>query len=123
MIVRIKFGRGPVPGNAQGKNRGLALALAALLVPASLMAYIVGFWRLTSDIGMTREFAIGGVFSHWQIWIAAAVVLHMAVYALNRYGRDGEFHLPRVLHVRFKDAAPPPKGPSSHEGAPRAKAS
>ena len=123
MIVRIKFGRGPSPGNTRGKNRRLAHALGALLIPASLMAYVLGFWRLTSDIGVTREFALGGVFSHWQVWIPAAVALHITASVLNRYGRGGDFHLPRVLLVRFGDA-PPPDGPSSRERSPRrAKAS
>lgn len=101
MIVRINFGQGRAVRNAEGKNRHLALACAALLAPMSLMAYVLGLWRLTSDIGMTREFALGGVFSHWQIWIAAGVTLHIAASVLNRYGRGGELHWPRALSFQF----------------------
>ena len=101
MIVRINLGQGRAVRNAKGKNRHLALACAALLAPVSLMAYVLGLWRLTSDLGMTREFAIGGILSHWQIWIAAGVTLHLAASALNRYGRGGGLHLPRVLSFRF----------------------
>ena len=101
MIVRINLGQGRPVRNAAGKNRHPALACAALLAPMSLMAYVLGLWGLTSDLGVTREFAIGGVLSHWQIWIAAGVTLHIAAYVLNRYGRGGELHLPRALSFRF----------------------
>ena len=72
MIVRVHIPQGQALRKARGKNRQLALACGALLIPASLMAYVLGFWRLSSDIGMTREFAIHGLFSHWQIWIASS---------------------------------------------------
>src|SRR5438309_2013653 len=78
MIVRIHLRKGQPLRRTRGKNRELALACGALLVPAALMAYVLGFWRLTSDLGMTNEFAIRGLFSHWQIWIVTAVVLHVA---------------------------------------------
>jgi len=113
MIVRIKLGRGHAFRRTHGKNRHLALAGGALLIPASLMAYVLGFWRLTSDIGVTREFAIGGLFSHWQVWICLAATLHIAATVLNRYGRGGEFHLPRVLMIHFGAAADPPEDPAT----------
>jgi len=115
MIVRIQLGQGRGPRKSAGKNRHLALAAGALLIPAALMAYVLGFWRLASDIGVTREFAIGGLFSHWQIWIFMAAVLHIAATVLNRYGRGGQFHLPNALTIHFGA-----RGPS--DGA-RAKAS
>jgi len=116
MIVRIKLSQGRSHRNTAGKNRQLALAFASLLIPASLMAYVLGFWRLTSDLRMTREFAIGGLFSHWQIWIFVGVTMHIASSVLSRYGRGGEFHLPRVLMVRFGVAAHPPDDPGASPG-------
>lgn len=118
MIVRINLGQGRVVRKFEGKNRHIALACAALLVPMSLMAYVLGLWSLTSDLGMTREFAIAGILSHWQIWIAAGVTLHVTASVLNRYGRGGELHLPRALTFRF---APSQSGaPRSVEAAPPA---
>ena len=58
MVVRIRLRKGPPVTRKRGKNRHLALACGALLIPASLMAYVLGFWRLASDMGMAREFAI-----------------------------------------------------------------
>jgi len=123
MIVRIQLRKGHPLRRTRGENRQLALASGALLIPASLMAYVLGFWRLASDVGVTNEFAIRGVFSHWQIWIVTAVVLHVAAGVLSRYGRGGDFHLPSALTFRFGAAPGQPADPAAQQDAPRAKAS
>ena len=101
MIVRIKLRHGPNVSRSGGKNRHLALGAAALLAPVALMAYLLGFWRLASDVGLAGDFALGGVLSHWQVWMAAAVALHVTAWTLNRYGRGYELQLPRVLSLHF----------------------
>ena len=55
------------------------------------MATALALWRLGADLNWTGEFAIpDGLFSHWQVWFAMAVVLQLAAILLNRYGRgDG----------------------------------
>jgi hypothetical protein len=118
MIVRIKLRSGRFLRRAPGKNRHLALAGGALLIPASLMAYVLGFWRLASDIGVTGEFALRGVFSHWQIWIVTAVALQITASVLTRYGRGGDFHLPSALTFRF-GAAPQPADPADGPDGPQ----
>ncbi len=102
MIVRIKFRPGRALRKATGKNRHLALAGGALLIPVALMAYVMGFWRLASDIGVTQEFAVRGLFSHWQLWIVTAVTLHITASVLNRYGRGGDFHLAPRADLPFR---------------------
>ena len=109
MIVRIRLGRGRALRQTRGTNRGLALAAAALLVPVALMAYVLGVWRLASDLGMTGAFALRGVFSHWQVWIAVAAAAHGASSVLNRYGQSGA--LPRLFSWL----------PGSHTPGPRAR--
>jgi hypothetical protein len=101
MIVRIRLPQGRPIEPKPGKNRHIAQACGALLIPAALMAYVLGFWRLASDLGMAGEFGITGMFSHWQVWIAVAVAMQLAASALNRYGRGDGFHLPRVLMFRM----------------------
>ena len=123
MIVRIKLRQGRVLRKAPGKNRHLALAGGALLIPASLMAYVLGFWRLASDIGVTGEFALRGVFSHWQIWIVTAVALHITASVLTRYGRGGDLHLPSALTFRFGAGPQPPDPDADRQDVGRAKAS
>jgi hypothetical protein len=117
MIVRIKLRGGRIPRKAPGKNRHLALAGGALLIPASLMAYVLGFWRLASDIGVTGEFALRGMFSHWQIWIVTGVALQITASVLTRYGRGGDFHLPRALTFRFGAGPEQPRDPAAPQTA------
>jgi hypothetical protein len=109
MIARIRLRRGRPIQRRRGKNRHVALAFAALLVPASLMAYVLGFWRLLADMGIVGQFAITGVFSHWQIWIAVGVSLHLVAYSLNRYGRGGDLEIPRFLSIRTFLGRPAPE--------------
>jgi len=127
MIVRVKLRSGRILRKERGKNRHLALAGGALLIPASLMAYVLGFWRLASDIGVTGEFALRGVFSHWQIWIVTAVALQITASVLTRYGRGGDFHLPSALIFRFGAGPDQPPDPVGRQGErqdiPRAKVS
>ena len=106
MIVRIRLQWGRPIQRKRGKNRHVALALGALLVPASLMAYVLAIWRLASDMGMAGEFGITGMFSHWQIWITLGVALQVAASLLNRYGRGGNFHVPRILSFHLFPARP-----------------
>jgi hypothetical protein len=101
MIARIRLKQGGPVTRKRGKNRHLALAVGALLVPGSLMAYVLGFWRLASDMQLAGAFGITGLFSHWQIWIAMGFVLHVTASALNRYGRGGDFEMPKVLSFRL----------------------
>jgi hypothetical protein len=70
------------------------------------MAYVLGCWRLASDAGVAGDFAIGGIFSHWQIWMAAGAVLHLAAWMFNRYGRGYDLQIPRILHLPFHKSRP-----------------
>ena len=91
MIVRIRFGRGPIVVQQRRKNRRLALAAAAFLTPATLMAFVLGLWRVAADLHWTNGFAIGdGVLSHWQVWIGCGVFLQFLTWLLNRYGHGGD---------------------------------
>jgi len=73
------------------KNRRVALAMGSLLVPVTVMASALGIWRLAADLKIAGDFAIAnGLFSHWQVWIASAVVLAFVSRLLNRYGRSDD---------------------------------
>jgi hypothetical protein len=88
MRIRIRFGAGPKVRQKQRKNQHLALALAALLTPASVMAAVLAFWRLAADLKATGQFPISdGLFSHWQVWLAAAASLQLSAFVLERYGK------------------------------------
>jgi hypothetical protein len=97
MKVKFRFQEGRHISRRRGKNRRLAAAVAALLIPIALMAYVMGLWKLASDLGLASDFGIDGLFSHWQVWGAVALALTFAASALNRYGRGGELEESRVL--------------------------
>jgi len=91
MVVRIRFRKGVKLGRKRQKNRRLALILAALLPPSALAAGILAIWRIAADLNWTSSFAIPtGIFSHWQVWLGAAVGLQVCARALNRYGKSGD---------------------------------
>ncbi len=103
MVVRVKLGSGRRVAQRSRKNRHLAFGAAALLAPISLMAYVLGLWRLAADLGVAGEFTIQGIFSHWQVWMAIAVAAHASAVILNRYGRGDEQVIPTWLVPSFSD--------------------
>lgn len=90
MIVRIRLRLGPAFALSLKRNRHLASFAAGLLTPAAVVAFVLGVWRLASDLELAGEFMISsGLFSHWQVWIAMAGLLQTCASALNRFGRGG----------------------------------
>jgi hypothetical protein len=91
MVVRIRFSKGLRLGRKRQKDKRMALLLAALLPPTALTAAILAMWRIAADLNLTGSFAISsGIFSHWQVWLGAAIVLQVCARALNRYGKSGD---------------------------------
>lgn len=91
MVVRIRFAKSVKLGQKRQKNKRLALILAALLPPSALAAGLLALWRIAADLNWTNSFAIStGIFSHWQVWLLAAVALQVCARALNRYGKSGD---------------------------------
>ena len=70
--------RGPKPA-AKPLPRSLQVALrslALILVRMGFGAMAMAAWRIASDLGLPIPFVItGGMFSHWQVWFSAAVLL------------------------------------------------
>jgi len=57
--------------------------LVALVTPSAVVAFVMGLWRLTADLGWTESFPItAGFFSHWLVWIALAIGLKFGASAL-----------------------------------------
>jgi hypothetical protein len=87
MRVRIRLNPGPTVQQKPRKNRHVALALASLLTPLAVMAFVLAFWRLAADLNVTNQFPIAdGFFSHWQVWMSGAAILQLCAMGLNRYG-------------------------------------
>jgi hypothetical protein len=95
MVVRLRFRHGPKIRRKPRKNGHVALALSSLLTPAALIALTLAFWRLGTDLRVAAQFVIrDGLFSHWQVWMAIALVVQIVAVVLNRYGR-GQALLPQ----------------------------
>jgi hypothetical protein len=101
MVVRIQLRTGRPVARKLGKNRHVAYAMAALLKPPALMAYVFVAWRLGSDMGMVGEFPLGGIWSHWQVWLVLGVFTHIAAWTLNKYGSGGKLGWPSALTPRI----------------------
>jgi hypothetical protein len=102
MVVRIRFTKGPKLGQKRQTDRRMALAAGMLLTPAALIALLLAFWRIAADLNWTASFAIpSGLFSHWQVWMACAVLLQLCARMLNRYARSGEAVIPEGSKTVF----------------------
>lgn len=85
MRIRIRWTKRHQPAN--GRPKAFALALAALLTPASLVAFTMAIWRVAADLHWTGDFIISsGFLSHWQVWLIAASLLLLCASVLNRWG-------------------------------------
>lgn len=88
MIVRIRFGRGPVVTRKKGKNARIALLGGSLLTLVAICLAFMGFWRLLGDVDLASEFIYTeGLFSHWQIWLGSAGAIQYAAWRLTQYSR------------------------------------
>jgi hypothetical protein len=67
-----------------------AYLVAFLLKPTALIAFALGGWRFCADLGWTGDFMIaGGLFSHWQVWIALGFAISAAASAMGRLVAPG----------------------------------
>lgn len=120
MKIKLRFPPGATVKQASGKNRHVALAVAALMTPATLVMSVMALWRLGSDLQMMTEFPITeGVWSHWQMWLAAAAASQVATVLLNRYGKTGQMGIVKSITngFQFLFGRPQPKSrPSPRTG-------
>jgi hypothetical protein len=83
----VGLGVQPVLDRTARLSREAARAVASMLSPAAAIALVLGFWRLGADLGWTGKFAISdGLFSHWQVWFALAVILEALSSTILRAG-------------------------------------
>jgi hypothetical protein len=88
MVVKIRFGRGPVVMRRQGKNSRMAMLAASLLTLVSISCGALGLWRIGTDLNWAGDFVFSqGLLSHWQVWIGAAIAVQYGGWRLTRYAR------------------------------------
>lgn len=88
MVVKIRFGRGPVLARRKGKNSRMAVLGSYLLGLFAICFLSLGIWRLCQDVGLAGDFVFAdGFLSHWQVWMAAAALTQYCSWRLGRYAR------------------------------------
>jgi len=92
MVVRIRMKYENAVRRTVEINRQAAIVTSSLLTPISLVAWVLGGWRLLADLNLAGEFAISdGLFSHWQVWIALGIILQFAALLLQRVSRRNDY--------------------------------
>ena len=60
--------------------------LSALMGPAVFSAYAFAFWSLAANLGWTDSFVFStGPLSNWLVWLAIAILVHVASSILKRH--------------------------------------
>ena len=107
MVVRIRFGRGPVVTRRKGKNSRIAMFAASLLTLISICLLSLGIWRLCEDVHLAGDFIFtDGFLSHWQVWIAAAGITQYSCWRLSQYARRAR--VTAEATVAREENRPPP---------------
>ncbi|HYZ85386.1 MAG TPA: hypothetical protein VE621_13335 [Bryobacteraceae bacterium] len=76
--MKIKINPEPRIAAVAPKMAEITDLFAALMTPASLLAFVFGAWRLAADLGFAGQFAIDtGVFSHWMVWMAIGCLIQV----------------------------------------------
>lgn len=89
MLIRIVLSR-PI-GDAEQRFLRFAPAIAALLAPASLIAFTISCWSIADRFHWTTNFFVStGLFSHWQTWMILAAALLLGARVLTRYAERQE---------------------------------
>lgn len=89
-MVRVWIHWGRIRGRSGAPRGAFVSAFGHGLNLASVVALLAALWRLGNDLNWTRRFVFSqGLFSHWQIWLALAVLLQVAAAFLRRGSRGG----------------------------------
>jgi hypothetical protein len=83
------FGRAGVWAGETAQKFGALLS--ALMAPAVFSAYAFAFWSLAGNLGWTDSFVFAsGPLSNWLVWLAIAILVHVASSILKRHTQYGE---------------------------------
>ena len=60
--------------------------VSALMGPAVVSVYALALWSLASNLGWTDTFVFSsGPLSNWLVWLAVAILVHLAAGILRRH--------------------------------------
>ena len=62
-------------------------AVSGLLTLFAVVSLTLGGWRVFVDLGWLADlFLTDGIFSHWQLWLAAGVIFQLLAFRVIRLG-------------------------------------
>ena len=97
MVVKIRFGRGPVVTRRPGKNSRMATLAASVLTLFSISCASLSLWRIGTDLELAGDFVFrDGILSHWQVWAGAAIAIQYCAWQLTRYAKKAVIIEPAV---------------------------
>ena len=89
MEARLISTINPTLKRVETASQEAAPVFGYLLTPIALVGYVLAAWRLAADLRWVSDFFVEtGLFSHWQVWLALAIGIHMLASYLNRFGRS-----------------------------------
>ena len=88
VVIRLRAARQGKVAPGQRPNRRLATVAAGLLGALGVNGFALCVWRWGADLDVLGSFPISeGVFSHWQVWFGAGLVLQVLAALLSNYVR------------------------------------
>ncbi len=89
MQVRIPMKAGVQPSKVREADRAAAGLASGLCRPVMLIGYLMAGWRLLYELRWGHKFGIdGGIWSHWQVWGALALVSHLLWSQLGKHAAE-----------------------------------
>jgi hypothetical protein len=90
MVVRIRVQVGMVRTRREPEFLAAVARFRRWLGLASGVALLLALWRLAFDLNLAGRFAdFDGLFSHWQFWMAVALLFQIVDAMLARFGAGG----------------------------------
>jgi len=104
MVVKIRFGRGPLVTRRPGKNSRMATLAASVLTLFSISCASLSLWRVGTDLELAGDFVFrDGILSHWQVWAGAAIAIQYCAWQLTRYAKKAVIPQTLVSPEETKD--------------------
>jgi hypothetical protein len=74
---------GDFAGRTVASTREVAPLVRELLIPVTVIPFIMAAWSLGADLRLTGEFPLPGIMSRWMVWTGIGLVFYYCASRLN----------------------------------------